>query len=91
MVSIKKLTLYATTYFLAMTGQTATIQTPAGFTFKDGSTVRKLDIKENTGEVLYEVKKAPFKQQIKIYRGYYLLGIIYGSIRCIGCVVGLDW
>ncbi|MGI1807787.1 hypothetical protein ACRPKW_03095 [Pediococcus pentosaceus] len=72
----KKLTLYATMYFLAMTGQTATIQTPAGFTFKDGSTVRKLDIKENTGEVLYEVKKAPFKQQIKIYRGYYLLGII---------------
>jgi hypothetical protein len=38
-----------------------------------------------------KLKKAPFKQQIKIYRGYYLLGIIYGSIRCIGCVVGLDW
>lgn len=72
----KKSTLYSTTYFLATTGQTATIQMPAGFTFKDGSTVRKLDIKENTGEVLYEVKKAPFKQQIKIYRGYYLLGII---------------
>lgn len=72
----KKLTLYATMYFLAMTGQTATIQTPAGFIFKDGSTVRKLDIKENTGEVLYEVKKAPFKQQIKIYCGYYLLGIM---------------
>ncbi|AVL02704.1 DUF3329 domain-containing protein [Pediococcus pentosaceus] len=72
----KKSTLYATTYFLATTGQTATIQMPAGFIFKDGSTVRKLDIKENTGEVLYEVKKAPFKQQIKIYRGYYLLGIM---------------
>jgi hypothetical protein len=85
----KKSTLYATTYFLAKTGQTATIQAPTGFRFKNGKTVRKLDIKDNTGEVLYEVTKIPFKEHLKDYRGYFILGILMFILFIID--IGIAW
>jgi hypothetical protein len=72
----QKSTLVTTEHFTATTGQTVTLQAPKGLTFKNGQTIRKLNIENDTGDKNYEVIKAPFKQRLKDYRGYYLLGIL---------------